>query len=81
MLKRLKDLFPIFLVYPLIIHRLIARVLELQGRDLPSLLELTQLSVTQFMQQDTLLTSQQQVQILDNALRLSDNDAFGLQLA
>jgi AraC-like DNA-binding protein len=60
--------------------RLIARVLELQGRDLPSLLELTQLSVTQFMQQDTLLTSQQQVQILDNALRLSDNDAFGLQL-
>ena len=46
--------------------RLIARVLELQGRDLPSLLELTQLSVTQFMQQDTLLTSQQQVQILDN---------------
>jgi len=60
--------------------RLIARVLELQVRDLPSLLELTQLSVTQFMQQDTLLTSQQQIQILENALRLSNNEAFGLQL-
>ncbi len=60
--------------------RLIARVLELQVRELPALLELTQLTTDQFMQEDTLLTSRQQVQILRNGLRLSNDEAFGLRL-
>ena len=60
--------------------RLIARVLELQVRDLPKLLALTQLSIEAFMQEDTLLTAQQQIQILHNGLRLSNDDAFGLKL-
>lgn len=60
--------------------RLIARVLALQIRDLPELLSSTQLSVEQFMQEDTLLTSQQQIQILNNSLRLSKDEAFGLHL-
>jgi AraC-like DNA-binding protein len=60
--------------------RLIARVLELQVRDLPELLALTQLSIEQFMQEDTLLTSRQQIQILNNSLRLSKDEAFGLRL-
>jgi len=60
--------------------RLIARVLALQVRELPALLALTQLTIEQFMQEDMLLTSQQQIQILYNALRLSNDEAFGLQL-
>lgn len=60
--------------------RLIARVLALQVRDLPALLALTQLTTEQFMQEDTLLTSQQQIQILHNALTLSKDDVFGLKL-
>jgi len=60
--------------------RLIARVLELQEADLPTLLEMTQLNVDQFMQAETLLTAPQQIQILSNALRLSNDAAFGLRL-
>ena len=60
--------------------RLIARVLELQVRDLPALLAMTQLTIEQFMQEDTLLTSQQQIQILHNGLRLSKEEGFGLKL-
>ena len=60
--------------------RLIARVLELQVRDLPALLAFTQLTIEQFMQEDTMLTSEQQIQILENALHLSKDEAFGLKL-
>jgi AraC-like DNA-binding protein len=60
--------------------RLIARVLGLQVRDLSGFLALTQLTVEQFMQEDTLLTSQQQIQILHNSLRLANDEAFGLRL-
>jgi len=60
--------------------RLIARVLELQVRELPALLALTQVTIEQFMQEDFLLTSQQQIQILHNSLRMSDDEAFGLRL-
>lgn len=60
--------------------RLIARVLELQEADLPALLDMTQLNVDQFMQEETLLTAPQQIQILSNALCLSNDDAFGLRL-
>lgn len=60
--------------------RLIARELGLQTRDVPDLLAMTQLTVNQFLQEDTLLTPQQQLQILDNSLQLASDDAFGLRL-
>ncbi len=60
--------------------RLIARELDLQVSDLPSLLTMTDLSIDEFMQEDTRLTSQQQIQILQNGLRLSTDEAFGLRL-
>ncbi|MGJ8671229.1 MAG: AraC family transcriptional regulator ligand-binding domain-containing protein [Oceanococcus sp.] len=60
--------------------RLIARELDLQVRDLPALLQRTQLTIEQFMQEDTLLTAPQQIQILKNALHLSNDNAFGLRL-
>ena len=60
--------------------RIIGRELALQLRDLPKLLKFTQLSVEQFMQDDTLLTAKQQVQILDNGLQLSPHEDFGLRL-
>lgn len=60
--------------------RLIARELGLQARDLPSLLTLTQLTIEQFLQEDTLLTTQQQIQIFQNCLRLSNDETFGLRL-
>jgi AraC-like DNA-binding protein len=60
--------------------RLIARVLKLHVQDLNELLRLTQLSSDEFLQEETLLTAQQQIQILHNALRLSNDAAFGLRL-
>lgn len=60
--------------------RLIGRELELQVRDLPKLLRFTSLSAEQFMQEDTLLTPRQQIQILANGLQLSAYADFGLRL-
>ncbi len=60
--------------------RIIGRELMLQAREIPKLLRLTQLSSNQFMQEDILLTAQQQIQILYNALHLSDHMNFGLRL-
>lgn len=60
--------------------RLIARELGLQARDVSDLLTMTQLSVDQFLHEDTLLTPPQQLQILQNSLRLANDDAFGLRL-
>lgn len=60
--------------------RLIARVLGLHARELPALLAQTNVSVDQLMQDDTLLTSSQQMQILQNALRLANDEMFGLRL-
>lgn len=60
--------------------RLIARVLGLHSRELPALISQTGISVDQLMQDDGLLTSGQQIQILQNALRLSDDEIFGLRL-
>ncbi|HNI62027.1 MAG TPA: AraC family transcriptional regulator ligand-binding domain-containing protein [Agitococcus sp.] len=60
--------------------RIIGRELELQMRDLPKLLKFTQLSPEQFLQDDILLTTRQQVQILHNALQLSPHPDFGLRL-
>lgn len=60
--------------------RLIARELDLQARDVADLLARTELSVDQFLREDTLLTPQQQLQILQNSLRLAKDQAFGLRL-
>ena len=60
--------------------RLIGRELGLQVRDLTKFLKFTDLSVEQFMQEDTLLTAQQQIQILQNGLQLSDCEYFGLRI-
>tara|TARA_R110002073_G_scaffold45053_2_gene124604 strand:+ start:13345 stop:14385 length:1041 start_codon:yes stop_codon:yes gene_type:complete len=60
--------------------RLIARVLGLHSRELPALIAQAGISVEQLIQDDTMLTSAQQIQILQNALRLSDDVMFGLRL-
>lgn len=60
--------------------RLIARVLNLHERDLHLLLRATQLTSKQFVQEDLLITRQQQIQILHNALLLSSDKALGLLL-
>ncbi len=60
--------------------RLIARELALQVPDLTELLDMTGLTTEQFMQEDTLLTAIQQIQIIDNGLKISDDKAFGLRL-
>ena len=58
--------------------RLMARALGLLTQDLPKLLSNTRLSVEDFLEESTLLTAEQQVRILENALRLSGDEAFGL---
>jgi hypothetical protein len=50
--------------------RVIARVLGLQVRQLPMLISQTEMTIDQFLQEDTLLTSRQQIQILHNALEM-----------
>lgn len=60
--------------------RLIARELGLQARGVSDLLMETELSVDHFMREDTLLTPRQQLQILQNSLRLANDDAFGLRM-
>lgn len=60
--------------------RIIGRELGLNIRDIPLLLKFSQLSVEQFMQEDTLLTSRQLIQILQNSLDLTKSADFYLQL-
>jgi AraC-like DNA-binding protein len=60
--------------------RLIARELELQERELSSLLFATTLTSAQLMSEDTLLTPAQQVQIVMNGLRISKDESIGLRL-
>ncbi len=60
--------------------RLVARELQLQSRDLPKLLQHTGVLTEQFLQEDTLLTPRQQIQILENSLTLTNNPAFCLQM-
>ena len=60
--------------------RIIGRELGLNIRDIPKLLQFSQLSTQQFMHEDTRLTAQQQIQILQNALYLSEHKDFGLRL-
>ena len=58
--------------------RLIARALGLLTQDLPKLLANTQISVEGFLDESKLLTAEQQIRILENALRISGDPAFGL---
>ncbi len=60
--------------------RLIARELGLQMRDFPKLLHLTGMTTEQFLRDDALLTTSQQIQIVINALQLSGGGALGLLL-
>ena len=60
--------------------RLIARELGLQMRDFTELLQLTGMSAEQFLQDDILLTAQQQIHIVSNAMQLSGGGALGLRL-
>lgn len=60
--------------------RLIGRELGLSIRELPQLLQFSQLNVEQLMQDETLLTARQLVQILQNSVSLSKHDDFGLRL-
>ena len=60
--------------------RLVARELGLQSRDLPGLLGGSGLSIEQFLEEDTLLTPHQQIQILKNSLAISNDETFGLRL-
>ena len=59
--------------------RVIARVLGLQVRQLPMLISQTEMTIDQFLQEDTLLTSRQQIQILHNALEMTDEELFALE--
>lgn len=59
--------------------RVIARELELQTRELPKLLALTNLSIEQFTEEEALFTPRQQIQILENAMRLTKHDDIGLR--
>lgn len=60
--------------------RIIGRELGLTVRDLPKLLQFTTLTTQQFIQEDTLLTAQQLIQILHNGIHLSEHLDFGLRL-
>ncbi len=60
--------------------RLIGRELALNIRELPQLLQFTQLIPEQLMQDETLLTARQLVQILQNSVALSEHADFGLRL-
>lgn len=60
--------------------RLIARELELQEHDLAILLDKTKFTLEQFMQEGTLLTPLQQIQIIQNGLHISGDETLGLRL-
>ena len=58
--------------------RLMARHLQMQEKSLGILLRGSGLSVKELMEDTTLLTKNQQLQILHNAIQYSGNPAFGL---
>lgn len=60
--------------------RLVAHELGLTKADLPTLLHGTGLTAEGLLNEETLITAQQQLLVLDNALRLSGDDGFGLRL-
>ena len=60
--------------------RVMARQLQLQEKNLGILLKGSGLSVKELMDDTTLLTKSQQLQIVHNAMEYSGNPAFGLEL-
>ncbi|MCC1495333.1 AraC family transcriptional regulator [Alcanivorax sp. 1008] len=60
--------------------RLIAQELGMHARDLPDLLSETDLTVEQLLDEATRLSTKQQIQVIENALRLSQDEGFGLRL-
>ncbi|PNE04245.1 AraC family transcriptional regulator [Alcanivorax sp. MD8A] len=60
--------------------RLIARELGLPPTRLWMLLQGTEVTPEQLLAEDSLLTTQQQVQILHNAMEISDDPTFGFRL-
>lgn len=71
---------PVSATIPSNYSRLIARTLGLHVQDLPRLLAQTKLSIEDFLVDSTLISAQQQVQILENALGISGDEAFGLKV-
>ena len=60
--------------------RLIARELGLTAKQLPLLLRGTGIGITQFLADDSLITIEQQIRILHNAMELSNQPELGLLL-
>lgn len=60
--------------------RLVAHELGLTKMELPSLLEGTGLSVEALLDEETLITAEQQLTVLRNALNCSGDNGFGLRL-
>lgn len=60
--------------------RLLAQDMGLQTAELPRLLAGTALGVEDFLDESTRLTARQQIQMLENALKLNDSADFGLRL-
>lgn len=65
---------------PISYTRLIAQELGLHARNLPELLRGTHLPPEKLLDETTRLTAQQQIQIIENALRLSEDNRLGLRL-
>ena len=59
--------------------QMIARQLCLNEKNLDVLLERTSLSVEELMDDETLLTKRQQLQVVSNAMRYTGNPAYGLE--
>lgn len=60
--------------------RLMARQLGLQEKDLALLLRGTGISARELMDDRTLFTKDQQLQVMSNAIKLSGDEGFGLRL-
>ena len=60
--------------------RLIARELGLQVSELGMLLQGTGIRTEQLLDEDSLITTQQQIQLLNNALLISNDPLFGFRL-
>lgn len=65
---------------PVAYTRLVARELDLQTRQLPALLQGTGLKVEQLLEDETRLSAEQQIRVLENALECSQDPALGLRL-
>ena len=60
--------------------RLVAHELGLSKPELPTLLAGTRLSVGELLDEETLITAEQQLRVLRNAIHLAGDNGFGLRL-